>query len=100
MDLSNINRIEVIDEDGRAYVNWQEESMPVTILVQDEGRTLKIFLSRSELAENDTSLKIQQTDNTDGKGMTFEQLRDAIEKASEIAEVTHSKASGTNDTPN
>jgi len=39
--LKNITRIEVIDENGRAYTKWDckvEES------IQDDGRTLKLFV--------------------------------------------------------
>lgn len=43
--LTNVNRIEVIDQNGRTYVNW-EDSNKTEILVQDEGRTLKIFISK------------------------------------------------------
>ncbi len=36
-----ITRIEVIDKEGRSYVKWDCE---VTESVQDNGRTLKIFV--------------------------------------------------------
>lgn len=43
---SHINRVEVIDENGRSYVNWREENN-TTISIQDEGRTLKVFIKNS-----------------------------------------------------
>jgi hypothetical protein len=42
----HINRVEVIDENGRSYVNWREENN-TTISIQDEGRTLKVFIKNS-----------------------------------------------------
>ena len=50
--MKKINRVEVIDhtksvEDGggRAYVKWEDE-LDVAIDIQDEGRTLKIFINK------------------------------------------------------
>lgn len=40
-----INRVEVIDEKGRSYVNW-EENNKTEIQVQDSGRTLKVFVKQ------------------------------------------------------
>lgn len=45
LPTSMITRIEVIDEKGRSYVNWNE-SNKVELQVQDNGRTLKVFLSQ------------------------------------------------------
>ena len=45
MMLTNkITRVEVIDQDGRSYVNWDENNL-VEISLQDDRRTLKIFIS-------------------------------------------------------
>lgn len=43
LPTSMINRIEVIDEKGRSYVNWNK-SNKVELLVQDNGKTLKVFV--------------------------------------------------------
>ena len=40
-----INRVEVIDENGRSYVNWKPTNR-TELQVQDNGRTLKVFLSQ------------------------------------------------------
>ncbi len=40
-----ITRVEVIDQNGRSYVNWDKSNHVYTQL-QDEGRTLKVFISR------------------------------------------------------
>ncbi len=38
-------RVEVIDQNGRSYVNWDKKNK-VSISMQDEDRTLKVFISR------------------------------------------------------
>lgn len=43
--LRNCTRVEVIDENGRSYVNWNERNK-VIISMQDDDRTIKIFISR------------------------------------------------------
>lgn len=45
--LKKIKRVEVIDNEGRQYVNWNMDNI-VTVSVQDDGRTLKIFIDRDE----------------------------------------------------
>lgn len=42
-DFSRVNRVEVIDSNGRAYVAYDVEP---TIMLQDDGRTLKVFVDR------------------------------------------------------
>jgi hypothetical protein len=51
MDTTKVNRVEVIDHTksfeqggGRAYVFWEDEAN-VEIQLQDDGRTLKVFIS-------------------------------------------------------
>jgi hypothetical protein len=39
-----INRVEVIDENGRSYVNWKPTNK-TELQIQDNGRTLKVFIS-------------------------------------------------------
>lgn len=43
VDMSKVNRLEVIDEDGRSYVNWQGKALGIEMSLQDEGRTIKVF---------------------------------------------------------
>lgn len=38
----NITRVEVIDENGRSYTKW---NCSVELSYQDNGRTLKLFLT-------------------------------------------------------
>lgn len=45
---TKVNRLEIIDHTakgpGRAYVKWEEGDFTFTLDLQDQGRTLKIFL--------------------------------------------------------
>ncbi len=43
-DLQNVTRVEVIDGKGRSYVNWNKGNK-VEISMQDEGRTMKVFIT-------------------------------------------------------
>lgn len=43
LPTDKVNRVEVIDEDGRSYVNWKENNK-VTTSIQDDGRTLKVII--------------------------------------------------------
>lgn len=43
--LPTINRVEVIDENGRSYTKW-EKDCDTMISIQDQGRTMKIFISK------------------------------------------------------
>jgi len=40
--LSTITRVEIIDHNGRSYVN-KKDKLDVEISIQDDGQTLKIF---------------------------------------------------------
>mgnify|MGYP000090659839 CR=1 FL=1 len=42
-DFSKVTRVEVIDSNGRAYVAYD---VTPTIMLQDDGRTLKVFVER------------------------------------------------------
>jgi len=44
---SKITRVEVIDENGRSYVNWKEDNK-IEVLFQDNNRTMKIFISKTK----------------------------------------------------
>lgn len=43
IDLLKVNRVEVIDENGRSYVNWKPTNK-TSISMQDDGKTLKVFI--------------------------------------------------------
>lgn len=42
--LEKVNRVEVIDQSGRAYVNWNAKNKVQTVM-QDDNKTLKIFIT-------------------------------------------------------
>jgi hypothetical protein len=46
LPTATINRVEVIDENGRSYVNCKPTNK-IELQVQDNGKTLKIFVSQS-----------------------------------------------------
>ena len=48
--MTRITRVEVIDENGRSYVNWEEDN-DITLSYQDDGRTLKVFVNTMNPAE-------------------------------------------------
>jgi hypothetical protein len=43
--LKTVTRIEVIDEHGRSYVNWNANNK-VQLSFQDNDRTLKVFIQK------------------------------------------------------
>jgi len=44
--MNKINRLEVIDQTGRAYVHYLHENEDVRYSLQDDNRTLKIFIDK------------------------------------------------------
>lgn len=48
-DFSRVSRVEVIDNKGRAYV--KHDVQEVSYVLQDNGRTLKLFLTYEEPEE-------------------------------------------------
>jgi hypothetical protein len=42
--MQGVNRFEVIDEEGRTYVNHLEEGQSVKFSLQDDDKTLKVFI--------------------------------------------------------
>ncbi len=42
--LEDVNRLEVIDQKGRSYVNWNDNKK-IEISFQDNGKALKVFIS-------------------------------------------------------
>ena len=42
--LEEVTRVEVIDKTGRVYVSGIREDLNVELHLQDDGKTLKIFL--------------------------------------------------------
>ena len=46
MKIDRVNRVEVIDETGRAYVKYLDNNQEVVYSLQDDGRTLKLFINK------------------------------------------------------
>lgn len=44
--ISGINRVEVISKSGREYVRYFEDEEFMSIILQDDDRTLKILIER------------------------------------------------------
>jgi hypothetical protein len=49
--MTKITRIEVIDENGRSYVNHGDDN-DVSWQFQDDGRTLKVFVNKPKQRED------------------------------------------------
>lgn len=49
--FSGITRVEVIDLTGRAFTAYYESESEVTFQIQDDGRTLKMFVDTPTPAE-------------------------------------------------
>lgn len=47
--LHEVIRVEVIDEKGRSYVNWDSKNK-VQVSIQDDGKTMKIFISKEKFS--------------------------------------------------
>ena len=45
--IKNVTRVEVIDQKGRSYVNWNKNNQ-VKILLQDNGKTMKVVISNKK----------------------------------------------------
>lgn len=58
METNKVTRVEVIDHTGRAYTNWNVHNK-VLISMQDDDRTLKIFIDRKEEEVEDESKEVQ-----------------------------------------
>lgn len=84
--VTSINRVEVIDHTGRAYVFWGEEGkVAVSLVRQDDGRTLKIFMNgeptRGYLGANKTEQPTITLSAAD-----YEALMTAIQSPKETGE--------------
>jgi hypothetical protein len=51
--MKNVTRFEVIDDSGRAYVKYLKEGEGITYSLQDDDRTLKVFIDKLRWKEND-----------------------------------------------
>ena len=78
LDVSKVNRVEVIDENGRSYVKYNVTKTEFS--PQDEGRTLKIFLG----VDTDQSELEKMAENARQLGLDYEQ-NEALAKSVKAA---------------
>jgi hypothetical protein len=53
LDVTKVNRLEVIDETGRGYIHYFEEGEHLQYSFQDDGQTLKIFVGKHDWGFDD-----------------------------------------------
>lgn len=51
--MKRVNRLEVIDETGRAYTKYLDEDQRVRYNLQDDDKTLKVFIDKVHLIDPD-----------------------------------------------
>ena len=44
--MKRVTRFEVIDDSGRAYVKYLKEGEGIAYVLQDDDRTLKVFIDK------------------------------------------------------
>ena len=59
MNVDKVIRIEVIDEKGRSYVNWNSNNI-VELQLQDDERTLKIFIKQGRVLKVDKEVALEK----------------------------------------
>lgn len=47
--MSNVTRVEIIDPEGRVFVKYYDQPMYIKESHQDDGRTLKLFVTKVEV---------------------------------------------------
>ena len=51
--MKRVTRFEVIDDSGRAYVKYLKEGEGIAYVLQDDDRTLKVFIDELRWKEDD-----------------------------------------------
>lgn len=51
MAMRQVNRFEVIDNTGRAYVKYLDKDEEIKYSIQDDNRTLKVFIDNVRVKE-------------------------------------------------
>jgi hypothetical protein len=57
-NFPNVTRVEVITDDGREFVRYDCSNVQVSL--QDEGRTLKVFLKQEQVSEEENERRFKQ----------------------------------------
>jgi hypothetical protein len=50
--MKSVNRVEVIDDTGRAYVKYLDKSEGIKYSLQDDDKTLKVFIDKTTWMED------------------------------------------------
>lgn len=64
MDITKVNRFEIIDVDGRRYVNLSAAGLELSL--QDNGETLKVFLKTFGKTQNKVNDLNEETKSFSG----------------------------------
>ena len=51
--MKKVTRFEVIDDSGRAYVKYLKEGEGIAYVLQDDDRTLKVFIDELRWKEDE-----------------------------------------------
>ena len=51
-EMRAVNRFEVIDDTGRAYVKYLDKDEGIKYSLQDDNRTLKVFIDDTQFKED------------------------------------------------
>lgn len=57
LNTQKVTRLEVIDCTRRVYVNWNSDNV-VSVQLQDDGRTLKVFINNKNKKETNKKAKL------------------------------------------
>ena len=66
MDVSKVTRVEIINYHGgkgRVYTMGPRDDVAVELSVQDDGRTLKVFIDKRQTPPARDSIQSRQDDN-------------------------------------
>lgn len=74
-----ITRVEVITDEGRVYTNWNKDNK-ITTSLQDDGKTLKIFVTKNTQDLKDKWSTLLNSTNSDCRAMLIEPMETMITK--------------------
>ena len=55
VDWACVNRFEVIDDTGRAYVKYLKDDEVIKYSLQDDNKTLKVFIDKKAWKEENSN---------------------------------------------
>ncbi len=57
-NFPNVTRVEVITDDGREFVRYECSNVQVSL--QDDGRTIKVFLKQEQISEEENERRFEE----------------------------------------